>query len=205
MPVTSAVRGDVPSLDEVRALRRRGAARDAALLTRMRAIYTLLWWIALPLIPLRLWWRGCASRAIASRSVNASGTTTAAKCRAGTVRCGSTPCRWERRALRPALIERISREHPSLRIVLTAMTASGREGGRSLYGDRVRQLWLPYDLPFAVERFLDRFRPRAGVLMETELWPNLVAACARRRIPLVPRQRADVRAFGFAATHGSAP
>jgi 3-deoxy-D-manno-octulosonic-acid transferase len=48
----------------------------------------------------------------------------------------------------------------------------------------VQQAWLPYDLPFAVGAFLSRFRPRAGVLMETELWPNLVHACKARAIPV---------------------
>jgi 3-deoxy-D-manno-octulosonic-acid transferase len=47
------------------------------------------------------------------------------------------------------------------------------------------QVWLPWDTPGAVRRFLDHFRPRLGLLMETEVWPNLVAACAQRRIPLV--------------------
>jgi 3-deoxy-D-manno-octulosonic-acid transferase len=80
------------------------------------------------------------------------------------------------------------------------MTASGREAGRSLYGDRVLQVWLPYDLPFAVEAFLDRFRPRAGLLLETELWPNLIHACSRRGIPvhLVNARMSERSAAGYA-------
>jgi 3-deoxy-D-manno-octulosonic-acid transferase len=55
------------------------------------------------------------------------------------------------------------------------MTAAGRETGRTLFGDEVAQAWLPYDLPFTVRRFFRHFRPAAGFLVETELWPNLVA------------------------------
>ena len=68
--------------------------------------------------------------------------------------------------------------------MLTHMTATGRETGRALYGDTVTQAWLPYDLPFAVEAFLAHFRPAAGFLLETELWPNLIARAAARRIPV---------------------
>src|SRR5258708_4373699 len=89
----------------------------------------------------------------------------------------------ETRAAAP-LIERIARPLPAATILLTHMTATGREAGRALYGDSVQQVWLPYDVPFAIQRFLARFRPRFGVLMETEVWPNLVAACRRGGIPL---------------------
>ena len=84
----------------------------------------------------------------------------------------------ETRAVAP-LIERLQREHPRRTILLTHMTATGREAGRALFGDRVVQAWLPYDVPFAVGAFLAHFRPRAGLLVETELWPNLTAAAAR--------------------------
>ena len=85
---------------------------------------------------------------------------------------------------------------PDATILLTHMTATGREAGRALFGDRVVQAWLPYDVPFAMRAFLAHFRPRAGLLMETELWPNLVAACRDARRAAVPRQRAAVRALG---------
>ena len=62
----------------------------------------------------------------------------------------------ETRAAAP-LIERIARELPDATILLTHMTATGREAGRALYGDRVRAGWLPYDVPFAVRAFLARF------------------------------------------------
>ena len=81
------------------------------------------------------------------------------------------------------------------------MTATGREAGRALFGDRVVQAWLPYDVPFAVRAFPARISaPRAGLLMETELWPNLMRACAHARRSDVPRQRAPVGAIGARAT-----
>jgi 3-deoxy-D-manno-octulosonic-acid transferase len=55
------------------------------------------------------------------------------------------------------------------------MTATGRQTGRALFGESVEQAWLPYDIPFAVRRFYAHFRPVAGFLLETELWPNLIA------------------------------
>src|SRR6202008_3057150 len=89
----------------------------------------------------------------------------------------------ETRAVAP-LIERIARERPDLSLLLTHMTATGRDAGRALFGDRVVQVWLPYDIPFAVRAFMRRFAPSAGVLVETELWPNLAAECKREGIGL---------------------
>ena len=67
------------------------------------------------------------------------------------------------------------------------MTPTGRGDGPPVcrsHPDRVVQAYLPYDLPDAVGRFLDHFRPELGLFMETELWPNLIAAAKSRRIPL---------------------
>ena len=89
----------------------------------------------------------------------------------------------ETRAAVP-LVERLLRTYPETTLVLTHMTATGREAGRTLFGDSVVQAWLPYDLPFAVRGFLARFRPRAGIIMETELWPNLVAAMRAADAPV---------------------
>jgi 3-deoxy-D-manno-octulosonic-acid transferase len=144
--------------------------------------YTLLWWLALPFLPLRLWMRGRREptyrRAIGER-FGRYDTAFAAPdvIWIHAVSLGET------RAAVP-VVERIARECPATTILLTHMTASGRDAGRSLVGERVVQAWLPYDVPFAVDRFLAHFRPRAGLLMETELWPNLVHAAARHHIPL---------------------
>jgi 3-deoxy-D-manno-octulosonic-acid transferase len=83
------------------------------------------------------------------------------------------------------LIGRLRERLPGLRLLLTHGTATGRAEGLKLLRPGDRQVWLPWDTPGAVQRFLGRYRPRLGVLMETELWPNLSAACARHAVPLV--------------------
>jgi 3-deoxy-D-manno-octulosonic-acid transferase len=65
------------------------------------------------------------------------------------------------------------------------MTPTGRETGRQLFGDRVLQCYLPYDFPFAVKRFLRHFKPEIGLLMETEIWFNLVQTCKGAGVPLL--------------------
>lgn len=83
------------------------------------------------------------------------------------------------------LIAELRRQHPGIPILLTHGTATGREEGAKLLEPGDLQVWQPWDTPSAVARFLDRFAPRIGVLMETEVWPEMVAACRERRIPLV--------------------
>ena len=85
---------------------------------------------------------------------------------------------------------------PAPSILLTHMTATGRATGHALFGDAVAQAWLPYDLPLAVRAFLRHFRPDAGLLVETELWPNLAAAAKNAGHSPLPRQCAPVRALG---------
>ncbi|HSW17045.1 MAG TPA: glycosyltransferase N-terminal domain-containing protein, partial [Ramlibacter sp.] len=82
------------------------------------------------------------------------------------------------------LIDALRAERPALRVLLTHGTATGRAAGAQLLRDGDTQAWLPWDTPGAVRRFLDQFQPSAGVLMETEVWPNLSAACAQRGLPL---------------------
>jgi 3-deoxy-D-manno-octulosonic-acid transferase len=80
-----------------------------------------------------------------------------------------------------ALVER----HPQHRVVVTTMTPTGSQQVRDLFGERVAHCYVPYDFPDAVERFLARTRPEVAVIAETEFWPNIFAACGRRRIPLL--------------------
>jgi 3-deoxy-D-manno-octulosonic-acid transferase len=89
----------------------------------------------------------------------------------------------ETRAAEP-LVRALQEKFPQHRILLTHMTPTGRETGKSLFGERVLCRYLPYDYPGAVARFLDHFRPRVGLLMETELWSNLIHGCKQRKIPL---------------------
>jgi 3-deoxy-D-manno-octulosonic-acid transferase len=74
---------------------------------------------------------------------------------------------------------------PGMRLLLTHGTATGRAEGASLLQAGDIQTWQPWDTSGAVRRFLTHFKPRMGILMETEIWPNLVAACAKMQVPLV--------------------
>ncbi len=82
------------------------------------------------------------------------------------------------------LVQALRQRDPTLRLLLTHGTATGRAEGERLLQAGDQQAWLPWDTPQAVAAFLDHFQPCAGVLMETEVWPNLTAACARRGVPL---------------------
>lgn len=90
----------------------------------------------------------------------------------------------ETRAAQP-LVAALRARYPQQRILFTHMTPTGRQTSESLFGDTVTRVYLPYDLPWAVGRFLDHFRPVLGMIMETELWPNLIAACHDRGVPLL--------------------
>jgi 3-deoxy-D-manno-octulosonic-acid transferase len=90
----------------------------------------------------------------------------------------------ETRAAQP-LVAALRQSYPGHRILLTHMTPTGRATSEQVFGDTVLRAYLPYDTPWAMRRFLRHFRPTIGVVMETELWPNLVAACRRRGIPLL--------------------
>ena len=83
------------------------------------------------------------------------------------------------------LIAALRKRYPDQRILLTHMTPTGRATSAALFGAGVTRAYLPYDAPWAVRRFLRHFRPGIGIVMETELWPNLVAACRDADIPLL--------------------
>jgi 3-deoxy-D-manno-octulosonic-acid transferase len=83
------------------------------------------------------------------------------------------------------LITALGARYPRHRLVVTTMTPTGAAQVRDLFGERVTHCYVPYDLPDAVRRFLDRIRPEVAVIAETEFWPNIFAECGRRRIPLL--------------------
>jgi 3-deoxy-D-manno-octulosonic-acid transferase len=147
-----------------------------------RIAYSLLLYLALPYVWLRLWWRSRRQpeylQHIGERLGYYRGEPNA------------VPLIWlhavsvgETRAAEP-LVRALRERYPDHRILLTHMTPTGREAGLVLFGNDVIRHYLPYDYPGAVRRFLNHFRPRMGVLMETEIWPNLVHACQSRGVPL---------------------
>jgi 3-deoxy-D-manno-octulosonic-acid transferase len=151
----------------------------------MRQFYTFMWALALPLVLLRLWWRGRKEPGYRQHWrerlgwYGASGASGASGARAHTLWLHAVSV-GETRAAEP-LVDALLLAYPDARIVLTHMTPTGRATGRALFakhGQRLVQAYLPYDIPFMVRRFIDHFEPRICILMETEVWPNLIAACA---------------------------
>jgi 3-deoxy-D-manno-octulosonic-acid transferase len=82
------------------------------------------------------------------------------------------------------LVRALLRRNPGIPILMTAMTATGSARARALFGDKVLYAFSPHDTPGAVRRFVDRVQPRALVIMETELWPNMIALSHRRNVPI---------------------
>lgn len=105
----------------------------------------------------------------------------------------------ETRAAAP-LVQALMLQYPTYQILLTHTTPTGRATAKQLFGASVQSVYLPYDVPCAVARFLAHFKPAVGVLMETELWFNLIAACKARNIPLllVNARLSEKSAHGYA-------
>jgi 3-deoxy-D-manno-octulosonic-acid transferase len=147
-----------------------------------RLAYRLLLWLAFPWALLHLWWRGRRQPAyrehIAERFGWYPGRPERPLIWLHAVSVGET------RAAEP-LLRALAARYPGHELLLTQMTPTGRETAQQLFGETVTIAYLPYDYPGAVARFLARFRPRLGILMETEIWFNLVDACARQGVPLL--------------------
>jgi 3-deoxy-D-manno-octulosonic-acid transferase len=83
------------------------------------------------------------------------------------------------------LIEELLIKYPRHRIIVTTMTPTGSAQVTKIFGDRVAHSYVPYDLPDAVRRFLDRVHPDFAIIAETEFWPNIFRICDERHIPLL--------------------
>jgi 3-deoxy-D-manno-octulosonic-acid transferase len=148
----------------------------------VRTLYTVVLRLLLPFVLARLWLRGRRE----------PGYREGVSERFGVYR-GEKPDKlvWvhavsvgEARAAAP-LVRALAARLPDHRILVTCTTAAGRETLKHVYGDSILAAFLPYDFPEAVQAFLAHFSPRLGVLMETEVWPNLLAGCAARGVPVV--------------------
>lgn len=147
-----------------------------------RALYSLILILATPLILLRLLWRARRQpeylKHLGERWGHYETPVDGPFIWVHAVSVGET------RAAQP-LIEALRNAWPDHRILLTGMTPTGREAALTVYGDQVVTAYLPYDQSVAVDRFFRHFSPAFGVLMETEIWPNLLATAKRRGVPVV--------------------
>ena len=146
-----------------------------------RLLYSTLLRLALPLWLARLWWRGAREPGYRQHFAERLGFGVRQAPGALWVHAVSLG---ETRAAAP-LIAALREHLPGVPLLLTHGTATGREAGRALLQPGDRQAWLPIDTPGAVQRFFDRQRPALGVLMETEVWPELQAQAARAGVPMV--------------------
>jgi 3-deoxy-D-manno-octulosonic-acid transferase len=147
-----------------------------------RTLYTFVLWLLLPYVFFHLLWRARKQpeylRHIGERFGRYSVNSDKPVIWLHTVSVGET------RAV-ATIIQNLRERYPEHQILLTHTTPTGRAASEQLYGDDVLRVYLPYDYPFAVRRFLLHFRPRIGVLMETEVWFNLIHACRDFALPLL--------------------
>jgi 3-deoxy-D-manno-octulosonic-acid transferase len=148
---------------------------------RVRLIYSLLLYLLVPAALTRLLWRGRRNRGYWRRWRERFGFVPRLD---GLVIWVHAVSVGEVRASAP-LVKALQRDYPQHRVLVTTMTPTGSATVRALFGDAVAHCYLPYDLPTAVARFLERVRPRLALVMETELWPNLFHQCRTRAIPLM--------------------
>lgn len=142
-----------------------------------RTVYNFLTYLALPLVLLRLLWRSRKAPGYRRRWRERLGWYShQTMLAAGPTLILHAVSVGEVHAAQP-LIEQILAARPGLNVVVTTATPTGSARVEKLFGKRVYHVYLPYDLPGAVQRFLSKFSPTVLVLLETELWPNLLRAC----------------------------
>jgi 3-deoxy-D-manno-octulosonic-acid transferase len=147
-----------------------------------RFLYSILLYLLLAFVPLKLLWRGIKQPAYRQHWPERFGFYNTPVNKAIIwLHCVSVG---ETRAAEP-LVKALQLQYPNHQILITNGTPTGRETSEALFADSVQRVYLPYDVPFAVNRFLAHFQPKIGLIMETELWFNLIAACKQREIPML--------------------
>jgi len=147
-----------------------------------RFAYTTLLWLLLPYVFFHLWWRSRKQPEYLDHVAERFGRYPVK---------ADKPVIWlhtvsvgETRAA-ATLVRSLRDKYPNHQILLTHTTPTGRAASEQLYGDKVMRVYLPYDYPFAVQCFLDHFKPEVGVLLETEVWFNLIYRCKTSGVPLL--------------------
>ncbi|MBS51164.1 MAG: 3-deoxy-D-manno-octulosonic acid transferase [Oceanospirillaceae bacterium] len=147
-----------------------------------RILYPLLFTLLLPVFVARLWWRGRKNPGYRRRIGERFGRLPHAPRPNGlwvhAVSVGETL------AAAP-FVKAFQQQYPDVSVIMTTTTPTGSEQVRRLFGNSVFHMYMPYDLPLFLNRFLRTLKPGLLVVMETELWPNLLAACQARHIPVV--------------------
>ena len=148
-----------------------------------RTLYTALFYLGLPLVAIRLWLRARKAPAYAKR-IGERFTLGMPTLQPGGIWVHAVSV-GESIAAAP-MIRALLERYPALPITVTCMTPTGSERIQALFSNepRIQHCYLPYDLPCAAARFLDRVQPKLAVIMETELWPNHIHQCAKRGIPV---------------------
>ena len=164
-----------------------------------RFFYTLLLYFSLPFVPLKLFWRGLKQPDYRKNWAERFGFYPTFLDNSKPIICLHCVSVGETRAAAP-LIKKLLEKYPNYTILLTHTTPTGRETSTQLFGDAVKRVYLPYDLPFAVRRFLHHFKPAVMLLMETELWFNLMAECKKNNTPclLINARLSKKSAKGYA-------
>ncbi len=166
----------------------------------LRALYSGVFYLAIPLILIRLLWRARRQADYLAHIGERFGFYPAQS-----EAHDASHLLWlhavsvgEMRAAQP-LIVALRAAYPDCRLLLTCMTPTGRETAQTLYGSFAQIIYLPYDLPFACARFFKHFQPRVGVIMETEIWPNLLASAKHHAVPtaLVNARLSEKSARGY--------
>ncbi len=160
-----------------------------------RTLYQLLLWLLMPLIPLRLLLRGFKERGYWRHIRERFGCMGALPGQPVWMHAVSVG---EARAAAP-LVEKFLAQVPAPPVLVTCMTPAGRATLEQLFGDRVTVRYLPYDYRWAMRRLVRQAQPRLGIILETELWPNLVSECRRAgvRLFLVNARMSERSARGY--------
>lgn len=146
-----------------------------------RFFYSALFYLAVPLLLVRLWWRGFKAPAYRQRWIERLGfVSTNPELKPLWIHAVSVG---ETMAIIP-LVKLLQQNRPELKILITSMTPTGAACVQYTFGDQLNHLFCPWDLPCALNRFLNSVNPCGCIIVETELWPNLIHSCHQRNIPV---------------------
>jgi len=165
-------------------------------------IYSQLIRLALPFILFRLWWRG---RKAPARRKDWSHRLGYVPRLQGTVIWVHAVSVGETIAAGP-MVNRLLQSNPNTTILMTATTDTGLAQAKKMFGERVAYAYAPYDTPGAIRRFLRRVNPRILVILETEIWPNMIDQCHRFEVPvfLINARLSERSAQGYERVRGLA-